>query len=137
MFTDTEPLEGLPIFSNRTLLAQGILRVELPVTLPVGLVLRHHSDPPQPFPHNASAESATEAGTDGVFDQRCSNIINYAPSTLSEGPNFDKWTSATSDEAARQDWKSGKSIMYGKIVAQGQGKAWQMVKLIFEYTKHI
>ena len=54
MFTDTEPQEVIDWFTDfqqPDYAREGNIATRT-VTLPVGPVLRHHSDPPEPFPHN-------------------------------------------------------------------------------------
>jgi mRNA turnover protein 4 len=54
LFTDTEPQEVIDWFADfqqPDYAREGNIASRT-VTLPVGPVLRHHSDPPEPFPHN-------------------------------------------------------------------------------------
>jgi len=54
LFTDTEPQEVIDWFADfqqPDYARAGNIAIRT-VTLPVGPVLRHHSDPPEPFPHN-------------------------------------------------------------------------------------
>ena len=53
-FTDTEPQEVIDWFADfqQPDFARAGNIASRTVTLPVGPVLRHHSDPPEPFPHN-------------------------------------------------------------------------------------
>ncbi|PPQ67714.1 hypothetical protein CVT25_009320 [Psilocybe cyanescens] len=53
-FTDTEPQEVIEWFADfqQPDFARAGNRATRTVTLPEGPVLRHHSDPPEPFPHN-------------------------------------------------------------------------------------
>lgn len=54
LFTDTEPQEVVDWFADfqQPDYARAGNIASRTVTLPVGPVLRHHSDPPEPFPHN-------------------------------------------------------------------------------------
>lgn len=54
LFTDTEPQEVLDWFADfkQPDFARAGNIATRTVILPVGPVLRHHSDPPEPFPHN-------------------------------------------------------------------------------------
>lgn len=54
LFTDTEPQEVIEWFADfqQPDYARAGNIASRTVTLPVGPVLRHHSDPPEPFPHN-------------------------------------------------------------------------------------
>ncbi|KAF8817028.1 hypothetical protein BYT27DRAFT_7075413, partial [Phlegmacium glaucopus] len=54
LFTDTEPQEVIDWFADfqQPDYARAGNIASRTVTLPVGPVLRHHSDPPEPFPHN-------------------------------------------------------------------------------------
>ena len=54
LFTDTEPQEVIDWFADfqQPDYARAGNIASQTVTLPVGPVLRHHSDPPEPFPHN-------------------------------------------------------------------------------------
>lgn len=53
-FTDTEPQEVIEWFADfqQPDFARAGNVASRTVTLPVGPVMRHHSDPPEPFPHN-------------------------------------------------------------------------------------
>jgi len=54
LFTDTEPQEVIDWFADfqQPDYARAGNIASRTVVLPVGPVLRHHSDPPEPFPHN-------------------------------------------------------------------------------------
>jgi len=53
-FTDTEPQEVVDWFADfqQPDFARAGNKATRTVILPVGPVMRHHSDPPEPFPHN-------------------------------------------------------------------------------------
>ncbi|KAF8964346.1 hypothetical protein BDZ97DRAFT_901857 [Flammula alnicola] len=53
-FTDTEPQEVIEWFADfqQPDFARAGNKATRTIILPVGPVLRHHSDPPEPFPHN-------------------------------------------------------------------------------------
>jgi len=53
-FTDTEPQEVIEWFADfqQPDFARAGNKATRTVILPVGPVMRHHSDPPEPFPHN-------------------------------------------------------------------------------------
>jgi mRNA turnover protein 4 len=54
LFTDTEPQEVIEWFKDfhQPDFARSGNRASRTVILPAGPVMRHHSDPPEPFPHN-------------------------------------------------------------------------------------
>jgi len=54
LFTDTEPQEVIEWFKDfhQPDFARSGNRASRTVVLPAGPVMRHHSDPPEPFPHN-------------------------------------------------------------------------------------
>lgn len=54
LFTDTEPQEVLEWFADfkQPDFARSGNLASRTVVLPAGPVMRHHSDPPEPFPHN-------------------------------------------------------------------------------------
>ena len=53
-FTDTEPQEVIEWFADfqQPDFARAGNKATRTVILPIGPVMRHHSDPPEPFPHN-------------------------------------------------------------------------------------
>ena len=58
LYVDTEPQELTDWFKgfNQLDFARFGDRASRTVILPTGLVLQHHSDPPEPFPHNEEAQ---------------------------------------------------------------------------------
>lgn len=54
LFTDTEPQEVIEWFKDfhQPDFARSGNRASRTVVLPAGPVMQHHSDPPEPFPHN-------------------------------------------------------------------------------------
>ncbi|KAI0041992.1 hypothetical protein FA95DRAFT_1682858 [Auriscalpium vulgare] len=54
MFTDTEPDEVIAWFADfhQADFARAKNRATRTIVLPAGPVMQHHSDPPEPFPHN-------------------------------------------------------------------------------------